>query len=191
LARDEKGRNTLTIITTVAIPPFALYGTDLGATTTNTIGTNNSVFLVSYNLRVPVTLTGVRVRFSTAGNGNYDTGIYSDVNGVPTSLLAHAAAAAGSLPTTSIGVKTPALIAGSMSLVGGNLPLPAGNYWLALWASSSLDAVNSRTGVANMTPVMMGTYATGPLPALASSITGLANGTLEPFLLGILANNWS
>lgn len=181
----------MTLITTVNVPPFALYGSDLGATTTNNIGAANGVYLVSYHLEVPVTLQGVRVRFSTAGNGNYDVGIYSDTNGVPTSLLAHAAAAAGSLPTTSIGVKTPALIAGSQALVGGNLVLPAGNYWLALWASSTLDAVNSRTGVVNMLPVMTGTYATGPLPALASSITGLANGTLEPFLIGILANNWS
>src|SRR2546421_5192281 len=112
----------MTTITTTSIQPFALKAGDPAETNNSGVGVANTAYLVAADeLKVPATLTGIRVKFGAGGAGHYDVGLYSDVNGVPTSLLTHAAATATSL-VTSTATLTPALI-------WGNLVLQAGRYW--------------------------------------------------------------
>ncbi len=173
----------MTVITTVAIQPFALYDGELASNTTGTPVANTAYLVAAQPLRVPATLTGIRVRFNAGGAGHYDVGIYSDVNGVPTSLLGHSASSNTAL-VTATGVQTPALI-------GGNLALLAGRYWLALWIDNATDTITKQGGANNnMVLVQSGTNA-GPLPAAASSLSGLANANFKPLLIGILLNGWT
>ncbi len=173
----------MTLITTISAQPIALLCGDPATSNTAGVGVANTAYLVATDrLPVPATLTGVRVRFGVGGAGHYDVGVYSDVNGVPGALLAHSAATATSL-VTATGAQTPALI-------GGNLALQAGRYWLALWVDNASDTINRATGPTNMTLVQSGTNA-GPLPAAASSLTGLANTTFKPIIIGILLNGWT
>jgi len=55
---------------------------------------------------------------------------------------------------------------------------------------NATDTINRVTGASNMTLVQSGTNA-GPLPAAASSLTGLANTTFKPIIIGILLNGWT
>lgn len=163
--------------------PLALYDGEL-ASNSSGAGVANTAYLVAVRLPVPATLTNVRVRFQAGGTGHYDVGIYdaSGTNGAPGTLLAHAASTSTSLATAT-GVQTPALI-------GGNLALAAGNYWLALWVDNATDTFVKASGNNNMMLVQSGTNA-GPLPAAASSLTGLANVNLKPMLIGLLSGGWS
>jgi len=165
-----------------AIPPApqALYDGEI-CTTSSSAVTANTVYFIGTSLYAPATLTGIRVRFSTGGNGHYDIGIYdaTGTNGAPGNLLAHAAATNTSLVTSSATL-TPAFI-------NGNLALSPGRYWLALWVDNSTDAVNRQLASQNVGVVVVMT-STGPLPATAS---GLSNGTLKPVLVGLLSGGWS
>jgi len=166
------------------VQPLALYDGELGQTASSA-GAATTVYLVGVVLNAPVTLTGVRIRFATVGGtGHYDVGIYdaSGANGGPGNLLAHAAATATTLGT-SAATLTPALI-------GGNLALAPGRYWLALWIDNATDTFNKQSASGSNAVVLSGTNA-GPLPAQASSIAGLANATLKPLLIGILQGGWS
>lgn len=149
------------------------------------MGVANTVYLVGIVNLVQVTLTNVRCGFGTVGGtGHFDVGIYdaTGTNGAPNNLLAHAAATNTTLATTN-GVQTP-------TLIGGNIILNPARYWLALWIDNAVDLINRETSRQNLGVVMSGTNA-GPLPALASSITSLGNGTLKPLLIGLITGGWS
>jgi len=174
----------MTIITTTSVQPLALYDGDLAVSNSAGVGVANTAYLVGTVLRAPATLTNVRVRFGAGGAGHYDVGIYdaTGTNGAAGNLLAHAASSNTALATAT-GAQTPALI-------GGNLSLQAGRYWLALWIDNATDTINRVTGATSLTIVQSGTNA-GPLPAAASSLTGLANTTFKPIIVGLLLNGWS
>jgi len=174
-------------VDTGQIIPAALYDGEIASQATATALVANTAYLVGVTLNVNAVLTGIRVRCDAGGNGHYDVGIYdaSGTNGAPGNLLAHAAATATSL-ATSAGANnlTPALI-------GGNLSLAPGRYWLALWCDNATDTwqkVASSNG--NLTILQTGTN-NGPLPALASSLSGLANAGLKPVIIGLLLGEWS
>lgn len=178
-----------------AVPstPYVLCDGDLASSSAaGAPGANNTAYLVAVELRVPFTLSSIRVRFGTGGNGFYDVGIYdaTGANDGPNNLLAHAAAANNSLATASNTTVSPALIAGSRSLVGGNLPLEPGKYWLAVWMSSTSDTIIRVNGASGMVIVQSGTNA-GPLPAAASSLSGLANVVFKPIIMGLKSGGWS
>ena len=162
----------------------ALYDGEL-ATTGAAAGVATTCYLVGVVLWTPATLTNVRCGFGAGGSGHYDVGIYdaTGTNGAPNNLLAHAAATATSIATAT-GNQTPALI-------GGNLALAAGRYWLALWIDNATDTIfRPGASAVGRAVTMSGTNA-GPLPALASSITSLADGSFKPWLVGLLAGGWS
>lgn len=166
--------------------PQALYDGEI-ATTASSAGVANTCYLVATReLLVPATLTNVRCGFNTVGGtGHYDVGIYdaTGTNGAPGNLLAHAASSATALATAA-GNQTPALI-------GGNLSLSPGRYWLALWIDNATDTIfRPGASAVGRAVTMSGTNA-GPLPALASSITSLADGSFKPWLVGLLAGGWS
>ncbi len=168
----------------LAPAPFALYDGELGQTSSQAL-TANGVYLVGVVLNAPVTLTGVRLRFAAGGSGHYDVGIYdsSGTNGAPGNLLAHAAATSTSLATAT-GTQSP-------TFTGGNLNLAPGKYWLAVWVDNATDTVNKQSASGNMAVIQSGTVTAGPLPAAASSITGLANATVKPLLIGLISGSWS
>ncbi len=156
------------------------------AVTGSGTGVTNGIILVAVYTPSPFVLAAVRMRFqSNGGGGYYDTGIYdaTGANDGPNNLLGHAAATNTSLPVASSGVKTPALI-------GGNLSLSAGRYWLAYWQSNANDQIVNGAGDTGMPPFLTGT-SNGPLPALASSIGSLANTNMAPLLEGLRAGGWS
>src|ERR1700726_592831 len=128
----------MTIITTVSIPPLAIYDGDLAATATLNAGAINTVFLVGVRVPVPVTMTGMRMRLVTsdAGAGHYDMGIYdaTGTNNAPGSLKAHCASSSTALSTGSS-----SNVVFSPTFIGGNLSLQAGLYWLALWTDNTTD----------------------------------------------------
>lgn len=164
--------------------PLALYDGEISQTS-SAAGAINTVYLVGVELTAPVVLTGVRIRFATVGGtGHYDVGIYdaSGANGAPGNLLAHAASSNVAL-ATSAATLTPAFI-------GGPITLQPGRYWLALWIDNATDTFNKQSASGNNAVIQAGTNA-GPLPASAASITGLANGTLKPVLIGIIQGGWS
>ena len=166
--------------------PQALYDGEL-ATTGSAVGAATTVYLVATReLLVPATLTNVRCGFATVGGtGHYDVGIYdaTGANGAPNNLLAHAASTITALATAT-GNQTPALI-------GGNLALIPGRYWLALWIDNATDTIfRPGASAAGRAVTMSGTNA-GPLPALASSITGLADGSFKPWIIGLLLGGFS
>jgi hypothetical protein len=165
------------------ILPEALYDGEVAAGV-STAPVATTAYLVAVKLTAPATLTGIRVRFGVGGTGHYDVGIYdaTGANGAPNNLLAHAAAVASSL-ITSTATLTPALI-------GGNLVLSPGNYWLAVWCENAADTIFRVTAGNNMAPVQSGTTA-GPLPALASSLTALGNSNFKPIIVGLLLGGWS
>ncbi|HJT55831.1 MAG TPA: hypothetical protein VJ761_05005 [Ktedonobacteraceae bacterium] len=170
--------------------PWALYDGEL-ASNSNVVVTANQVLFVGVVLNAYVTLTGVRVDWSVSGNGHYDVGIYDATGtnpwaGAPGNLLAHAASSGTALATAG-GAQTPALI-------GGNLPLTPGRYWLALWADNASDKYIRQVGT-NQSDIVMGSSNTGgPLPATGAGGTGGApsnSGTSKPILIGILQGGWS
>jgi hypothetical protein len=169
---------------TPSIPaPLALYDGEI-VTTSVAVGASNTAYLVGVVLYVQSTLTNIRCRFGTGGAGHYDVGIYdaSGSNNQPGNLLAHAASSNTALATAT-GVQTPALI-------GGNLSLPPGRYWLALWVDNATDTINRQSGNSGLVVCMSGTT-TGPLPSSAASLTGLGNQSFKPILIGLLQNSWS
>ncbi len=173
-------------VDTGQVQPLALYDGELASQATATALVANTAYLVGVVLPVPAVLTGIRVRCTAGGTGHYDVGIYdaTGTNGAPNNLLAHAAATATSLVTASSVYLTPALI-------GGNLALAAGRYWLALWCDNATDTWNKvASSNANVTIVQSGTNA-GPLPALASSLSGLADAGFKPVILGLLQGGFS
>lgn len=170
-------------VDTGQVVPFALYDGELAATSSSA-GVANTAYLVGVTLRVNAVMTAIRVRFAAGGSGHFDLGVYdaTGTNNTPNNLLAHAASTAASIATAT-GTQTPAFI-------GGNLPLSPGNYWLAFWIDNATDTWNKASANANIPVIQSGTNA-GPLPVLASSLSGLANGNLKPLLEGLFLNNWS
>jgi len=171
-------------VDTGQIQPTALYQVSPAVWSTLVFPTANQAYFVPMlPLLVSATLTGIRVRFNPGGNGHYDVGIYSDNNGAPGTLLAHAAATVTSL-ATSTGVLTP-------SLIGGNLALSPGVYWLALWIDNATDKVLGATPpVAGIAIAMSGANGANVLPSSASSITP-TDATLQPSLVGLFLGGWS
>ena len=172
-----------TSVDTGQVVPLALYNGETGQTASAAPGAT-IVSLVGVTLYAPAVLTGIRVRFAVGGNGHYDVGIYdaTGTNSGPGNLLAHAAATSSTL-ITSAATLTP-------SFINGNISLSPGRYWLALWTENGSDTVNKQTGSGNVVVAMSGTNA-GPLPALASSISSLANNGLEVILIGMLSGGWT
>jgi hypothetical protein len=168
---------------TPPVTPQALYDGEL-ASNGAAAGTANTVYLVAVTLYAPATLTAVRCRFSTGGNGHYDTGIYdaSGTNGAPGNLLAHGASSATALATAA-GVQSPAF-------TGGNLALSPGKYWLALWIDNATDTIIRFGASLSLAVVQSGTN-NGPLPSAASSISSLANTNFKPVLIGLISGGWS
>jgi len=167
-------------------PPIALYS-DQGIATTSSQGagaTNTVYFVLLPPLQAQVVASAMRVRFSSGGAGNYDLGIYDSTgaNGKPGNLLGHCASTATSLASSSATL-SPALLA--------NVTLPPGVYWLAFWISDTTDTWNKQSISGNMAPVMSGTITAGPLPANASSVTGLGNASVMPIIEALLNNEWS
>lgn len=164
--------------------PLAGYDGEI-ATTSSSAGVANTVYFVGWTLYAADTLTGFRFRFANGGAGFYDLGVYdaTGTNSGPGALLAHVAATATSIATVT-GTVTPALI-------GGNKPLAAGNYWLAFWISNATDTFNKQTASGNMAVIQSGTTGAGPLPALASSLTGLGNAALKPIIIALLQGGWA
>jgi hypothetical protein len=174
-----------TTVDTGQIVPMALYDGEVASQATAAVLAANTAYLIAVTLSVNAVLTNIRVRCNAGGNGHYDVGIYdaTGTNGQAGNLLAHAAATASSLVTSSA-LLTPALI-------GGNLPLAPGRYWLALWVDNATDTWNKIASPnANTFPVQSGTN-NGPLPALASSLSSLANATIKPTIIGLLSGGWS
>lgn len=171
---------------TFPIAPFALYDGELAANGTVVV-TPNTCLYVGCVLQVPAVLTGVRVNWNTAGNGNYDVGIYdatgtSPFTGAPGNLLAHSGAI-----ITAANAQTPAL-------AGGNLNLSPGRYWLALWAANALDKFVRAVGLGSTDIVLSNVNTGGPLPATAAAASGGAPtdaGVSKPILIGILQGGWS
>lgn len=164
--------------------PWALYNGETGLNTAGAV-VATTAYLVPVVLEAPATITSVRVRFVTGGNGHYDVGIYdaTGVNGAPNNLLAHAAATATSLATAGNTTASPAFI-------NGNLSLPPGRYWLAFWIDNGTDTFTQKVSVATLGMVQTGTTA-GPLPALASSLSGLAETGVKPNIIGLVQGGWA
>jgi hypothetical protein len=177
------GTNWYGVSKTPPVTPLAIYDGEI-AQTSSSAGSANTAYLVAVTIPAPVTLTGVRVRFAAGGSGHYDAGIYKSdgTNGGPKTLVAHAASTATSLVTAS-STLTPAFIGGSVSI-------DKGVYWLALWIDNATDAFNKQSASGGMAVIMSGTT-TGPLPSDATTLTGLANATLKPILIGIRSGGWS
>ena len=153
--------------------PLALYDGEIASQATASALVANTAYLVGVTLLAPAVLTNMRVRCNAGGNGHYDVGLYdaTGANGAPNNLLTHAAATASSLATSSATL-TPALI-------GGNLALSPGRYWLALWCDNATDTWSKvASSNTNVTIVQSGTNA-GPLPALASSLARAGKRGLE------------
>lgn len=177
-----------TTVDTGQVVPIALYDGELADNGVVAI-TANQVWFVGVTLRNNTTLHAIRCQFNPGGTGHYDLGIYdssgtSPFAGSPGVMLAHTSANAS--VATATGVQSP-------TLQGGDLLLAPGNYWLALWADNASDKfVRHTAGGAGMGVVMNGTVASGPLPANASSVTGLATvGGSKPILIGLWTNGWS
>ncbi len=167
-------------------PPLALY-TDqgIGTTSSQAAGAANTVYFVLLPpLQAQVVINAMRVRFASGGAGNYDLGIYDSTgaNGKPGNLLAHCASTSTSLATSSATL-SPALLS--------NVTLPPGIYWLAMWISNTTDTWNKQSVSGNMAPVLSGTVAAGPLPASASSVSGLGNASVYPIIEALINGEWS
>jgi len=154
---------------------------------TATAAVQNTCYLNHVYLPAPAVITTIRIRCSTGGNGHYDVGIYDSLgtNSGPLNLLAHAAATATSLATASATVEAP-------SFINGNLSLSAGNYWLAFWCDNATDTWNKMASASALTTVLMSGTTTGPLPALATSLTSLNSTTtgLTFSLIALVSGGW-
>lgn len=159
-------------VDTGQVQPHAIYEGDLGSTGAGTL-TANTAYLVGVTLTASVMLTAMRMRFGSGGAGHYDIGIY-DSGG---NLLWHS----GSV-VSATGVQTQTLAT--------PLGLAPGKYWLALWVDNATDTVNRATGVVNLIVTQSGTNASS-LPATTAGLTGLTNGTIKPFLIGLIQGGWS
>lgn len=151
--------------------PWALFVDDPSTYGGNAASANTAYF-VGVTLPTNATLTGIRVRFDTGGNGNYDVGIYNSAG----TLLTNKGAAVSSTATLTWTLGTP-------------LPLAPGNYWLALWVASASDQPYSRN--ANNRPgvdIMQSVSASSNLPA---TMSGAANASFKPFIIGLLSGGWS
>ncbi len=154
-------------------PPLALYSDDPATTSVSALGATTATLCGIY-VPTPFPLASLRVWFSVSGNGNYDVGVY-DANG---NLLDHAG---------------PVITAGNAqtrALSKGVLNLAPGGYYLALWVASNTDTALVRNGKNNMMVCQAGTVAT-QLPALSSSISGLANANTRPIIIGLRTGGWS
>src|SRR5579859_4798621 len=175
-------------VDTGQIAPLALYDGEI-ADNGVVVVTANQIVFVGQTLRANATLHALRCQFNPGGSGHYDLGIYDSSGTVPFAggpgvLLAHTSATAS--VATSTAVQTP-------TLQGGDILLPPGNYWLALWGDNALDKFVRHTAAGvGMGVVLAGTVAAGPLPANASSVSGLASiGGSKPILIGLWTGGWS
>lgn len=172
-----------TSVDTGIIQPLTLHDYDLGSGGSAAL-TANTAYLVGCTIYAPVTLTGIRIRCASGGSGHYDVGLYDSTgtNRAPGNLLTHAASTATSL-ATSTATLTPALI-------GGNITLSPGNYWLALWVDNATDTF-VRVSLNSGMLIAQSGGSSGPLPAAASSLTSLANVGIQPYITGIISGGWS
>lgn len=171
-------------ISTPPIPaPFTLA---LGDNTFQSNGNYgaNYVYLIGVYTPTPFPLSAIRTAFNVAA-GYFDVGIYDALGGndLPGNLLAHAAATATSLPAS--GSTAPPLI-------GGTYLVQPGRYWLALWLdNSSARIFFTYSPGPGAVLAMGGSITSGPLPASASSISGLTNTLERTYLEGLRAGGWS
>ena len=160
--------------------PAALYDGEMSLANSGTL-TANTVYLSAMPpLQVGAVLNSIRVEIPSGGAGHYDVGIYdsSGANGVAGNLLAHAAATATTLATAS-GRQTP-------SLIGGNLYLSPGVYWLAFWIDNATDTVQRQSGNTQMSLSQIFS-STGPIGAVGT----LADSGVRVQLMGLFLNGWS
>ena len=153
-------------------PPLALYSDDPASVSVSAYGANTATLAAIY---VPCVfpLAAMRVFFNTAGNGNYDVGIY-DGNG---NLLWHAGPV-----ITAANAQTRNLAT--------TLNLAPGPYWFALWMASNTDTALGRNGKNDMMLCQNGTITT-QLPANTNLLTGLANANTRPIIIGLRTGGWS
>lgn len=137
--------------------------------------TAQRAYFIGIWVPVPVTLTSLRVSFGTAGNGNYDVGIY-DSGG--TALYRQ-----GSTTTTGLGASTVTVTLGTA------LALSAGRYYVAFWLDNATDTVAVRGGQTSMDVLKnVNSQASG----LPSTMSGAASGTgNRPIVLGLISGGYS
>jgi hypothetical protein len=146
------------------------------------VASNDAYFVLMPPVNASCILSAIRVRFSTGGNGHYDVGIYTDNNGVPGTLLANAASSITAL-ATSTNTLTP-------SLIGGNLSLSPGCYWLALWLDNSTDKPASAYLTAGIYPILYANIGSNVLPASAGSLS-FTESNYMIYIAGIMQGGWS
>jgi hypothetical protein len=128
------------------------------------------------------TKTAMRCSFGAGAGGanTYDLGIYdaSGANSTPGNLLVSRGAT-----STAAGVQT--------FTFGTALTLMPGVYWLAMWINNAVDTIlRFPLGTTNLMLAMSGTNATN-LPALASSLAGLANTNKRMVIVALRQGGWS
>jgi len=117
-------------------------------------------------------LTGLRVQFTTGGNGNFDLGIY-DVNG---NLIANQGPV---ISATGLKTWTPA----------NPISLSAGGYWLGLWVASASDIISGR--VALLAGLDLSRSKTSVVTNLPATMAGAANNTLKPYITVLYQGGFS
>lgn len=150
-------------------------------------GNNSAVANQAYFVFLPpvvatCVITALRCRFNPGGNGHYDLGIYADNAGLPGVQLAHIASS-GSSTISVTGILSP-------TLIGGNLTIGPGRYWLALWAESATDKPYSFNPVAGITNVITGANGANALPANANTLT-LSTSGYKPVVQALVSGGWA
>jgi hypothetical protein len=150
---------------------YANHSTAMFPGTASVFGATGWVFFSAHNLSFPTTIDKVSFEVTTAvAASNGRVGIYSDVNGVPTSLIRDC----GTISTASTGVK---------EITGLSQAIPAGRFWIGTqfdsavsvrsWGTAVGHDINAEIGMAAFNnPVtanidIFTTYA-GGLPATAT-----------------------
>lgn len=172
-----------TILAAPVPAPVALYSGDLlnfGAAQALAV---NTAYLAYVKVDAPVILTGFRVNFGAGAGGTskYDVGIYNFDTGA---LITSIATNNGATPVTAAGTLSTTLTTPKM--------INPGRYWLAFWINNATDTVlkYANTATAGTAIIQAGT-ASNQLPANTSGLAGLANGTKNPIVIGLLQGGWS
>jgi hypothetical protein len=155
-------------------------GVDSGG---NNAGTANQAYFVFIPpVLATCTITALRCRFNPGANGHYDLGLYADNAGVPGVQLAHIASTATSTVTVT-GILSP-------TLIGGNLTIAPGRYWLALWIDNITDKPYSFNPVAGITNVLTAANGANALPANANTLT-LSTSGYKPVVQALVSGGWA
>ncbi len=155
-----------------AAPTTAGYASDLGATASLASG---------YLSGEPVTMAGAFTLrgfglIANAASGGVSVGLYTDLNGLPSKLVAKAQDQSVILaaPNKNEYPASPA--------AGGSLTLPAGTYWIMAGCETSTTVRAGATGGATLTfAVVAGAWS--PLPATLSGVGTLTRTPINLYLL--------